>query len=60
MSAYILIMVIGWGVSQGGVTSITAEFSSIAACEAARKWSAESVRKSSQGLVVSQGCFKKG
>lgn len=59
MTKYILIAVIGWSMSQGGVGSFSAEFDSLESCAAAVRIIKDSVRENNFASVVSIECHAK-
>lgn len=57
---FVLIMVFGGATSQSGIATVTQEFSSFEACENARLYIAQSIKRGgSEAVIRSQGCFKR-
>lgn len=59
MKKYILIIVITHALSQGGVTSFSAEFDSEESCNSAMYGVASDIEKTKFNSIVSAGCYKK-
>jgi hypothetical protein len=59
MRKYVLIAIISWASSQGGVAALSAEFDSAEHCELAAKEIREAADKSNFANVISLGCHEK-
>lgn len=59
MKKYILIIVVGWSLSQGGVGGFSAEFDSIESCQIAARHVSSDVKDNMHAKVVSIGCYEK-
>lgn len=59
MKKYILIVVVGWSLSQGGAGGLASEFDSIEACESAARQISTDVKNDLHAKIVSIGCYEK-
>lgn len=59
MKSYVLIVIVGWALSQGGVGAFSTEFDSLEDCRAAAATISKDIEKDTFATIVSIGCHEK-